>query len=116
MARNPKVNGGSSLTTRVPLRASLVAAVLGADYGTPRASKPQAAQPRPPSKGPDAMVLEVRRLYEQKGLSPSAIRAHMASLGYGLSLDRISQLIEYQTRSHLVPTRGAPPYITKAAP
>lgn len=116
MRRNPKVSGGTSLTRPLTIRDSLIAAVLGADYSTPRVVKPQKAKTRPPSKGSDEMVLEVRRLRELGGLAPSAIQAHMADLGYGLSLDRINQLIQYQTRSHLIPAQGAEPYITKAAP
>lgn len=116
MEHRPKRSGGTSITHRTHLRDSLVSSVLGADYATPRAKKAPKPHPRPDAKGPDEMVLEIRRLHEQVGMTPTQIRAHIAALDFALSVDRISNLVNYTTRSHLVPAPGALPYITKAAP
>lgn len=107
---------GYGITRHNPLRDSLISKVLGANYASPRVIRPKKVKARPPGKGIDEMVLEVRRLREQEAMMPVQIMAHMAELGHPLSLDRIHQLIAYNTRSHLVPTPGAKPYITKAAP
>jgi len=117
MQDRPKRSSGTSITHRTPLRDSLVTSVLGADYATPRAIKIKQPHPRPPGKGSDELILEARRLREQCGMTSSQIRSHLESLGYCVSIDRIGNICNYTTRSHLVPSPGAQPYITtKAAP
>ena len=113
MKHEPKKSGGMHLARGLHLRNSLVTAVLGTDYATPRAKKPEKVKTRPPSKGPDELVLEVRRLREQVGFSISQIREHARHLGFELTAERVHQLCEYTTRSHLVPAANAAPYLER---
>jgi hypothetical protein len=93
------------------LRHSLVAAVLGADYATPkRPAKPRKIHSRPPSVHGDELLLEVRRLREHVGMKPKSILAHMQSLGHELTANQISNWLEYRTRAHLVPDMRDEPY------
>jgi hypothetical protein len=102
-------SGGSF--ARINISDRLVSSVLGAAYATPRVKKVERKSTAPPTKGPDSLVLEARRLSEQVGLSPPEIRAHLSGLGHDLNLARIFNLINYTTRSSLIPARGAEPYI-----
>jgi hypothetical protein len=95
------------------VRESLVSSVLGASYATPRKTKPVKIQGRPAGKEPDHVILEIRRLYEQHGMSPMQIRQHLAGFGIDVSAERIGHIGRYATRSHLVPAEGAEPYLTK---
>jgi hypothetical protein len=119
--------GGMSVERKTGLRDSLITAVLGADYATPRLKKKNlnkgpapANAPRrssAPVKGSDEVILEVRRLREQEGLNPSAIAKRMTELGHPMDLHRARGICEYTTRAHLIPADNASPYITtKAAP
>jgi hypothetical protein len=106
--------GGSADCRRSPITDSLITSVLGAEYATPRKVRPKKVQGRPNCKGADALVLEVRRLSEQLGLSPAQIRVQLQGDGHDLAVSRIFNLINYTTRSHLVPAPGAKPYTMKA--
>lgn len=61
----------------------------------------------------DEVVLEVRRLHEVEGLSAAKIIAMFAAV-HGIDLgSSVRGWLDYQTRSHLVPTRGRhEPYLT----
>lgn len=105
------------------LRDSLIQSVLGADYATapqrreplpPRAYHgPNRYNGSPPVREPDEVILEIRRLAEQQGMPPSAIRAELASRGIAVDTKRINNIRNYCTRAHLVPQPGASTYLTK---
>ena len=71
---------------------------------------------RPQELPQDKLILEVRRLYEQACLPPTAIHAHITTLGHERSLGWVRQTCQYQNRSHLVPTPGAAPYLPSPTP
>lgn len=118
MADDPKhkPSGGASITRRLPIRDSLVTAVLGADYSTPRKVTKIRKKGSSPPKGPDELILEIRRLHEQSGMQPVQIAKHLEAFGFDVPANRVRNICEYTTRAHLVPLQGASPYITKAAP
>lgn len=70
---------------------------------------------RPPTKEPDKVLLEVRRLRESQGFMPAQIQHHMAQLGVNLSTARVYQILSYQVRAHLVPEITTRPYWTPTA-
>ncbi len=80
----------------------------------PKKPKPTKRHPgrrgSPMVKEPDAVVLELRRLYEQGGMNLAQIKTHMEAFGVSIDRERIRNLCNYTTRSHLVPEAGAAPY------
>ena len=115
MKRRPSNDGVlSGAQTMLPMRRSLVRSIMNSL--PPEAPRPRTKTKKPgssPTSGPDEMVLEIRRLSEQQGMSYSSIRNHLAGLGFKLTYERIRQLAEYYTRDHLVPAPNAAPYLTK---
>lgn len=102
---------------------ALIQSVLGSQYGKPLdRKKPLSAEdfsgPKPRQSGspgpkePDEVLLEVRRLREDLGMTASEIQEHLLGLGYHLSRDRIHHIFGYATRAHLVPQSGHPSYLT----
>lgn len=67
--------------------------------------KVRSAKAHPSCRGSDALILEVRRLYEYEGMRPAGI-----SRITGLNPRRIDQIVKYVTRAHLVPERRSEPY------
>ncbi len=115
----------SASSNHAGLSNSLVTAVLGSDYATPRAKRPPqrrgllpGAVPRPgaATKEHDTVILEVRRLFEIEGLGCATIRKHMSSLGIEMTIDRVHSIVNYTTRAHLIPTQGSKPYFTGEQP
>lgn len=104
-------------TSANPLRDALARSLWASLPPTPRqAPKPgRGRHSRPPTKEPDNVLLEVRRLRETHGWMPARIQAQMAQLGVNLSTERINQILEYQTRAHLVPEITTRPYWTPTA-
>lgn len=98
------------------IRSSLVSAVLGDEQATPKAKAPERKRGSPATKDDDNVLLEVRRLREQQGMSPGRIAAHLTSIGYPMNEPRARQIAEYYTRGHLVPTPGAEPYLQPKDP
>lgn len=113
--------GGGTVSTIVRamphIRGSLVAAVLGADYGQPPARRPvrqfngKHAVIARPSAVPDALILEIRRLHEQEERNSADIHALITRLGHVATKDWVYKCTQYYNRAHLVPTLGAPPYL-----
>jgi hypothetical protein len=66
---------------------------------------------RPATGIDDALILEIRRLYEQIGLPPLKIHALITELGYDKTLGWVRQTTQFYNRSHLVPTLGAASYL-----
>lgn len=116
----PGARGTHSIQQLMPIRRSLVAAVLGDDLGKPPERRPARdfSGPKPrvyrAGKHPDAVVLEMRRLKEQCQMMPTPIVAHMAALGVTCTREEVMKILSYQTRGHLVPDEGAKPYIKEA--
>lgn len=108
--------GTHSVRRRLGVSDSLVTAILGAGYATPRVVRKERKRGSPQKVGDDALILEVRRLREQLGMTGKAIRTHLLGLGISMTNDRVCSICEYQTRSSLVPAPGAAPYITKQGP
>jgi hypothetical protein len=109
---------GMQTGTLLPLRSSLIASVLGAAQATPR--KRQAIEwngknPVRPgqAKHSDEVILEVRRLKEQKGVMPKAIAAQLTAAGHEISHEDVKRILCYAVRAHLVPAEGAAPYIAE---
>lgn len=124
--RSGAQNKGSTHFKKIHLSESLVTSVLGADYATPftrKQTRPASAfsGPKPrglgatTAKGPDEMVLEVRRLSEQCGMTISSIAKHISSIGYKISESQVRNLLKYTTRCHLTPEPNHGPYMTAAA-
>lgn len=113
-----KTGVSSQVTSHMPaIRQSLVAAIQGADYGKPPVRRPlrlfngkQPVQDRSNAAN-DAMVLEVRRLHEQAGMTPVRITSHLASLGYSKTYSWVSSTCNYYNRSHLLPAANAASYL-----
>lgn len=91
---------------------SLHAAVLGVDYGKPRARKERkmfhgvnAARGAPASKFSDEDVLMARRLYEIDGLTYEQVADRMRDGGTQIEPEQVSNLCKYVTRVHLDPKR-----------
>lgn len=101
--------------TQIGVRASLIASVLGPEQATKPQPKKAKKRGSPQTKGDDNLILEIRRLYEQCDMKPAEISRHMSTMGHNVSTSRAHQITQYQTRSNLIPTPGAEPYITKAA-
>lgn len=116
MIPKPSHLGGTQITRGLTVRDSLITAVLGAGYATERVRKVAKAKHRPASVGSDELLLEIRRLFEQEGLAPAQVVLHVAGLGHAVDISRVSNICNYTTRSHLIPTPGAKPYITKEEP
>lgn len=104
---------------------TLIQSVLGRDYGKPLERKrPRPAEsfsgpkPRPAgspaAKEPDAVVLEIRRLREDLGMTASQIQASLLGHGYDVPRDRIENIFRYATRAHLVPQSGRSSYLTES--
>jgi len=92
----------------IHIRQSLAAALTTA---TPRAQRQP--RPRPAAKEDDLAILEARRLRETHGMSARAIAVHMAAIGVPMTITRVTNVIEYATRAHLVPTAGRrEPYLS----
>lgn len=114
----------TSIRRVIGLSDSLIHSVLGRDYGKaidrrpPRAAEAfSGPRPRgggPDAKDPDAVILEIRRLREDLGMTASGIQEHLLGLGYHLSRDRIQHIFGYATRAHLVPQSGHPSYLTES--
>jgi hypothetical protein len=105
----------------LPVRASLVAAVMGADLGraNERREKRQFNGLHPvrdytKAKHPDNVILEIRRLKEQCQMMPSAIVIHMHQHGHPVTREDVVRILSYATRGYLVPDEGAASYLTKA--
>lgn len=113
--KNP-VEGTHSVKSVLPIRRSLIDAVIGAPAPHKRIDIPPAAgastksSPKP-VKHSDLVVLEVRRLHEQAGLSKRAVRELLEGKGIAITADDIHRYTQYQTRGALVPAAEAPPYI-----
>lgn len=99
------------------IRPSLVKAVLGDGYVTPRVEKkvrPKAYHkpaPEPARKFPDDVVLEVRRLWHQENLDTKRIANRMRALGYDLSDQTLINWVGYKSRKGLKPMPNAKPYL-----
>lgn len=98
------------------LSPGLVRSVMSSLPPLPKQKPKQKGRKGPAGKGSDEMILEVRRLREQRGMTCGQIRVHMADLGFKLTAERILQIVEYSTRSHLVPAANAAPYLSKEKP
>ena len=85
----------------IHIRQTLAAALTTA---TPRA--PRQERPRPAVKEDDWVILEARRLREVHGMSARAISTHLAALGVSMTINRVTNVIDYTTRAHLVPATG----------
>lgn len=111
----------SQLKSVMPgIRRGLVAAILGADYGKPHARRElrqfngkHAVVSRGDAAN-DALILEIRRLYEQVAMKPSDIHQHIERLGYIKTRSWVGQTCEYHNRSFLVPAANAASYLTTA--
>jgi hypothetical protein len=75
---------------------------------------PKAYRPRP-SPYSDELILEVRRLREQRGMSAAAIAARMTARGYPLKPGTVTSMISYATRGHLIPAANADSYLPDRA-
>lgn len=92
------------------LRRSLLASLPPTPRPEKTPKKPDGRRGAPRIKEPDEVVLEVRRLWEQGGLSLTQIKIHLSALGVEIDRERIRNLCNYTTRSHLVPQAGASAY------
>lgn len=102
------------------IRQSLVAAVMGPQYGQPsHRSEPRTFngkhEAKPGSAANDRLILEIRRLYEQGGKTPSSIHQHITDLGHHKTRSWVIQTCNYHNRSHLVPAANADSYLQKAS-
>jgi len=129
MTRRPRGNDLHQVhVERLPgFSDSLIRSVLGRDYGKPAERKtplpaeafsgPKARRKGSPgASGSDALVLEVRRLREDFGMTALQIRKELLQCGIDLDGDRIQQIFSYQTRAHLVPQSGHHSYLKKEPP
>lgn len=115
--RKHPVQGTHSVRSVLPIKRSLVDAVLGPPQPLKRKgdAPPQAGASAKKngqvSKHPDNVVLEIRRLYEQAGLSRVMILELLYSKGIEVAREDIVRYTSYQTRGSLVPSADAAPYI-----
>lgn len=108
---------GMQTGTLLPIRGSLVAAILGPSQATARKHKPLAWNGKNPArpgqaKHSDDVILEVRRLKEQCGMMPLAIAEHLLAMGHDVPHKDVVRICSYFVRGHLVPAEGAAPYLT----
>lgn len=71
---------------------------------------------KPATQDGDALILEVRRLYEQALLPPRKIRALLLELGHDKTSSWVRATCNYHNRSHLIPTDGAASYLAGRPP
>lgn len=73
----------------LPISNSLVTAILGADYKTPRKLR-KVAKPNGNNKRPMEIVLEARRLWKGSTHNLYTIHMHLASFSYVVPLGTIA--------------------------
>lgn len=101
-----KVFHGSPLS---PSLANRLWATLTAPQPKPRPEvvvhgpKVRRATCHPSTRGSDELILEIRRLREVEKMFPAQIRDRLRSMGFSLTKERITQIYQYTTRTHLVP-------------
>ncbi len=114
--KNP-VQGTHSVRSVLPVKRSLVDAVLGPPQPLRRkgAVPPQAGaaagKKGQKRKYPDEVILEIRRLREVEKLYVKDIVKSLAAKGIDVSVDYAGRCIEYATGGGLVPDPNHGPYI-----
>ena len=114
--KNPQ-EGTHSVRTILPVRRSLIDAVLGPPQ--PLKRKP----PRPPSSGagvtrgapnrkhPDEVILEIRRMREFEGAKVATIVDALEAKGHIVTGSYVESCIRYANAGSLVPNEKHGPYI-----
>ncbi len=114
--KNP-VQGTHSVRSVLPVKRSLIDAVLGPPQPLKRqADKPPKAgagksRGSSPRRYPDEVILEIRRLREVEGAKTKAIIAALAAKGFEVTADYIQNCTLYRNAGALVPDPDHGPYI-----
>ena len=123
--RRSRSNDGhiSRVQQAVPLRDSLVIAVLGDELNAKPArqvprpaeafSGPKPKGHHPPVKEPDWAILHCRWLKERHGMGDKEIAETMTKLGIEMTPPRAHKICDYQARSHLIPNPQSDGYISE---
>lgn len=96
----------------LPMRDSLLRKLMATTPPEPRKPK----KPKGKKGGewnvtqPDGFILEIRRLREQCGWTRARIQQWAAQQGYPINSDRVGKILDYSTRSSLVPDITDKPY------